>query len=53
MTYLVDEYYDNSDEKGIRWSDPALRAFRDELVADLRAHLPAGRAVPLPVAAPT
>jgi dTDP-4-dehydrorhamnose 3,5-epimerase len=24
MTYLVDQYYDNSDEKGIRWNDPAL-----------------------------
>jgi dTDP-4-dehydrorhamnose 3,5-epimerase len=24
MTYLVDEYYDNSDERGIRWNDPAL-----------------------------
>jgi dTDP-4-dehydrorhamnose 3,5-epimerase len=24
MTYLVDQYYDNSDEKGVRWDDPAL-----------------------------
>jgi dTDP-4-dehydrorhamnose 3,5-epimerase len=24
MTYLVDEYYDNSDELGIKWDDPAL-----------------------------
>lgn len=24
MTYLVDRYYDNSDEKGVRWDDPAL-----------------------------
>jgi dTDP-4-dehydrorhamnose 3,5-epimerase len=24
MTYLVDRYYDNSDELGIRWDDPAL-----------------------------
>jgi dTDP-4-dehydrorhamnose 3,5-epimerase len=24
MTYLVDELYDNSDEKGVRWDDPAL-----------------------------
>jgi dTDP-4-dehydrorhamnose 3,5-epimerase len=23
-TYLVDRYYDNSDERGIRWDDPAL-----------------------------
>jgi dTDP-4-dehydrorhamnose 3,5-epimerase len=25
MTYLVDEFYDNSDELGILWSDPALK----------------------------
>ena len=24
MTYLVDELYDNSDERGVRWDDPAL-----------------------------
>jgi dTDP-4-dehydrorhamnose 3,5-epimerase len=24
MTYLVDEYYDNTDELGILWNDPAL-----------------------------
>ena len=24
MTYLVDRYYDNSDEHGVRWDDPAL-----------------------------
>jgi len=24
MTYLVDQYYDNSDERGIYWNDPAL-----------------------------
>ena len=24
MTYLVDEYYDNTDERGVRWDDPAL-----------------------------
>ena|SRR5215471_3646933 len=24
MVYLVDEYYDNSDELGVRWDDPAL-----------------------------
>ena len=24
MTYLVDQYDDNSDERGIRWDDPAL-----------------------------
>jgi dTDP-4-dehydrorhamnose 3,5-epimerase len=24
MTYLVDQYYDDSDDRGIRWDDPAL-----------------------------
>jgi len=24
MTYLVDQYYDSSDEQGVRWDDPAL-----------------------------
>jgi dTDP-4-dehydrorhamnose 3,5-epimerase len=24
VTYLVDELYDNSDERGVRWDDPAL-----------------------------
>jgi dTDP-4-dehydrorhamnose 3,5-epimerase len=24
MTYLVDRYYDESDEHGVRWNDPAL-----------------------------
>jgi dTDP-4-dehydrorhamnose 3,5-epimerase len=24
MTYLVDQFYDNSDERGVRWDDPAL-----------------------------
>jgi dTDP-4-dehydrorhamnose 3,5-epimerase len=24
MTYLVDEFYDNSDERGVRWNDPTL-----------------------------
>lgn len=36
-----------------RWSDPSVRALRDELVADLRAHLPKERSPALPVAAPT
>ncbi len=35
------------------WSDPSRRRLRDDLVADLRAHLPPERARPLPVAAPT
>jgi hypothetical protein len=34
------------------WNDPAHRTLRDELIADLRAHLPAGRATPLRVEAP-
>jgi arylsulfatase A-like enzyme len=34
------------------WNDPARRRWRDELVEDLREHLPPARA-PLPVAAPT
>jgi arylsulfatase A-like enzyme len=36
-----------------RWNDPSCRAWRDELVADLFAHLPPARAPALPVAAPT
>jgi hypothetical protein len=34
-----------------RWDDPACRAWRDELVADLHEHLPAERRV-LPVERP-
>jgi dTDP-4-dehydrorhamnose 3,5-epimerase len=54
MTYLVDEYYDNSDELGVRWDDPALgvewgarepivsgRDQQNPLLADIpAAHLP-------------
>ena len=36
-----------------RWDDPALRSLRDDLLADLRAHLPPERTPPLPFAAPT
>jgi arylsulfatase A-like enzyme len=36
-----------------RWDDPACRRWRDELRADLAAHLPAARTPPLRVAAPT
>jgi arylsulfatase A-like enzyme len=36
-----------------RWDDPACRRWRDELCADLRAHLPPLRSPALPVAAPT
>jgi arylsulfatase A-like enzyme len=35
------------------WDDPRHRRRRDELLDDLRAHLPAPRTPPLPVAAPT
>jgi arylsulfatase A-like enzyme len=35
-----------------RWDDPALRAARDDLVADLRAHQPAPRSPQLAVEAP-
>jgi dTDP-4-dehydrorhamnose 3,5-epimerase len=37
MTYLVDEYYDNSDELGVRWDDPALGI--DWAVGDGRAPI--------------
>jgi arylsulfatase A-like enzyme len=36
-----------------RWDDPSVRRWRDELLDDLRAHLPREREPPLPVAAPT
>ena len=52
MTYLVDEYYDNSDEMGIHWNDPALnlawgatapiisaRDRKNPLLADIPSHL--------------
>jgi arylsulfatase A-like enzyme len=35
------------------WDDPSRRSLRDDLVADLRAHLPPERLPRLPVAAPT
>lgn len=35
------------------WRDPSRRAWRDELIADLRQHLPPMRSPRLPVAAPT
>jgi arylsulfatase A-like enzyme len=35
------------------WADPSLRRLRDDLVADLHAHLPEERLPRLPVAAPT
>lgn len=36
-----------------RFGEPEYRARRDELLADLREHLPPARREPLPVAAPT
>jgi dTDP-4-dehydrorhamnose 3,5-epimerase len=53
MTYLVDEYYDNTDELGIRWDDPAMgidwklagpavlseRDARNPLIKDIPADL--------------
>ena len=36
-----------------RWDDPSVRRWRDELCADLRAHLPSPREPALRVAAPT
>ncbi len=36
-----------------RWEDPGTRRWRDELCADLRAHLPAERVPALPFGAPT
>ena len=35
-----------------RWDDPSVRAVRDDLIADLRASLPAGRPDPLAVTRP-
>ena len=49
------ELYDlRNDPEAFRnlWDDPAYRKLRNELVSDLRASLPAGRPVPLPVSAP-
>lgn len=50
------ECYDTTDDPHQlrnRWDDPGVRAWRDELVADLRAHLPPRRHPALPVAAPS
>jgi hypothetical protein len=35
-----------------RWDDPAVRSVRDDLIADLRASLPAGRPDRLAVTRP-
>jgi dTDP-4-dehydrorhamnose 3,5-epimerase len=51
MTYLVDELYDNSDERGVRWDDPTLGiswGVENPIVSDrdrenpLLADIPAG-----------
>jgi dTDP-4-dehydrorhamnose 3,5-epimerase len=51
LTYLVDNYYDSSDEHGVAWNDPALdfdwgisepvlsdRDLRNSLLRDIPAH---------------
>ncbi len=53
LTYLVDGYYNQADELGVRWDDPGHRRRLGRRVADpvraatesnpLRADLPAGR----------
>ncbi len=50
------ELYDLSDDPRQwtnLWNDPARRKLRDELIDDLRAHLPPERLPRLPVPAPT
>jgi dTDP-4-dehydrorhamnose 3,5-epimerase len=50
MTYLVDEYYDNTDELGIRWDDPAMgidwRLSMPAVVSERDAKNPAIAAIP-------
>jgi dTDP-4-dehydrorhamnose 3,5-epimerase len=55
MTYLVDQLYDNSDELGVRWNDPALGIdwqVRAPILSDrdqknpLLAEIPAGNLPP-------
>ena len=50
MTYLVDELYDNSDELGILWNDPALGvdwgAGASPSLSDARREEPAHRRHP-------
>ncbi len=50
------ELYDHTEDplqRVNRWADPAYRARRDDLLADLADHLPPERLPRLPVAAPT
>ena len=49
MTYLVDQYYDNSDEKGVRWDDPALGIdwqVQDPIISARDRENPALAAIP-------
>jgi len=49
MTYLVDQYYDNTDERGIRWDDPALGidwAAREPIVSGRDQQNPLLAAIP-------
>ena len=49
MTYLVDAYYDNTDERGILWSDSALGldwGVRDPIVSERDAKNPLSTAIP-------
>jgi dTDP-4-dehydrorhamnose 3,5-epimerase len=49
MTYLVDEYYDNSDEHGVRWDDPAFGldwGVKDPIVSERDRQSPLAREIP-------
>ena len=49
MTYLVDEYYDNSDEHGLRWDDPALGVewgVKDPIVSERDRRSPFAKDLP-------
>jgi dTDP-4-dehydrorhamnose 3,5-epimerase len=49
MTYLVDEYYDATDELGVRWDDPALGidwGARDPIVSERDRQNPPLAAIP-------
>jgi dTDP-4-dehydrorhamnose 3,5-epimerase len=49
MTYLVDEYYDSTDERGVRWDDPALKidwGTKDAIISDRDRQNPALSEIP-------
>lgn len=51
MTYLVDEYYDNTDERGIRWNDPAMGiewGVSDVILSERDARNPLLSEIPAP-----